>query len=437
MTFIIFIILATCLPSFAQWTYQGIVNNLGLYPSISVYGQNDIVVAGGLSGSAKVYKSVNGGINWSDITGNLTGPELWCVWAVNDNLIFAGDGGGTSGNAKVWKTTDGGVSWTVILTTGGTHGFFNGIVFSRTNPLIGIAQSDPPISYGMHYLAKTTDGGNTWNTQTTISTNGNAAGNTVVCIDNLFYGWGVYPPPRVVITSDGGNTWIQKNVSAADYPSGFAVSSDKTTAVALSDLAMPFISRSTDGCNTWTQINTGLPITSPEWGRVKWVYGTNTVFLSAETGASGCIGKSTDGGLYWSVMSTAGVTNLFNIDLIYNGGIVYAYAIARDGKIIKLQEPVGIVTVSNNVPSEYKLFQNYPNPFNPITKIKFDIAKTGFVNIVVYDILGREVETLVNQKMIAGSYAIDFNGAMLASGIYFCRLQSADFTDIKRVVLLK
>ncbi|MCX6162192.1 MAG: M43 family zinc metalloprotease [Ignavibacteriae bacterium] len=105
---------------------------------------------------------------------------------------------------------------------------------------------------------------------------------------------------------------------------------------------------------------------------------------------------------------------------------------------------VGIKVISSSVPGEYKLFQNYPNPFNPITKINFDIAKTGFVSLVIYDALGRQVETLVNQKMNAGSYIIEFNaglttgqGSKLSSGVYFYRLSTDEFTDIKKFVLLK
>ncbi|MCX6161457.1 MAG: T9SS type A sorting domain-containing protein, partial [Ignavibacteriae bacterium] len=79
----------------------------------------------------------------------------------------------------------------------------------------------------------------------------------------------------------------------------------------------------------------------------------------------------------------------------------------------------------------------YPNPFNPVTKINFAIPKQGLVTLKVYDVLGREVRTLVNEVKSVGTYAVDFNGAELSSGVYFYRLQSADFTDIKRMMLIK
>ena len=105
---------------------------------------------------------------------------------------------------------------------------------------------------------------------------------------------------------------------------------------------------------------------------------------------------------------------------------------------------IGINNISANIPKEYKLYLNYPNPFNPVTKIKFDIpvchscgGRNPIFKLIIYDALGREVETLVNQQMNAGSYIVDFNGTKFASGIYFYRLQSAEFTDVKKLVLLK
>ncbi|MCX6162602.1 MAG: T9SS type A sorting domain-containing protein [Ignavibacteriae bacterium] len=106
--------------------------------------------------------------------------------------------------------------------------------------------------------------------------------------------------------------------------------------------------------------------------------------------------------------------------------------------------PTGIVPINSEIPKEYKLSQNYPNPFNPVTKINFDIpvchsgeGRNLFVSLIIYDALGRKIETLVNQKMNAGSYSVDFNGAYLSGGVYFCRMQSDGFSDVKKLVLLK
>jgi hypothetical protein len=85
----------------------------------------------------------------------------------------------------------------------------------------------------------------------------------------------------------------------------------------------------------------------------------------------------------------------------------------------------------------FELLQNYPNPFNPTTTIKFQIPEISFVTIKVYDVLGNEIETLVNEERTAGSYEVEFNKIVLPSGIYFYRLQAASFVETKKMVLIK
>lgn len=89
------------------------------------------------------------------------------------------------------------------------------------------------------------------------------------------------------------------------------------------------------------------------------------------------------------------------------------------------------------LPDSYELFQNYPNPFNPVTKIKFQIPNSGNVKLKVFDILGKEVRTLINRQQPAGLYEIDFDGSGLAGGIYYYTLTSGTFTDTKKLVLVK
>ena len=93
--------------------------------------------------------------------------------------------------------------------------------------------------------------------------------------------------------------------------------------------------------------------------------------------------------------------------------------------------------ISNEVPSSYSLSQNYPNPFNPKTKIKFDVVRLGDVKIVVYDIVGREVQTLANESLKPGTYEASFDGSSLNSGVYFYRIQAGDFVNVKKMVLIK
>lgn len=91
----------------------------------------------------------------------------------------------------------------------------------------------------------------------------------------------------------------------------------------------------------------------------------------------------------------------------------------------------------SQTPVTYKLSQNYPNPFNPVTNIDFSISKAGLVNLKIFDILGREVRTLVSQNMNAGNYSYKFDGAGLSSGLYFYRLEVNGYSDIKKMSLIK
>ena len=89
------------------------------------------------------------------------------------------------------------------------------------------------------------------------------------------------------------------------------------------------------------------------------------------------------------------------------------------------------------IPSDFSLSQNYPNPFNPVTKINFAIQKQGLVTLKVYDMLGREVASLLNETKAAGHYTVEFDASKLSSGIYFYKLQTGSFTSIKKMVLVK
>ena len=104
-------------------------------------------------------------------------------------------------------------------------------------------------------------------------------------------------------------------------------------------------------------------------------------------------------------------------------------------------KPVLISTASgisnNNTVSEYHLYQNYPNPFNPSTSIKFNIVKSGYVSLKVFDLSGKEVKTLVGGNMQSGSHEVNLNAAGLSSGIYFCRLETSDYSSMIKMTLLK
>jgi hypothetical protein len=91
---------------------------------------------------------------------------------------------------------------------------------------------------------------------------------------------------------------------------------------------------------------------------------------------------------------------------------------------------------SDRIPSAFYLGQNYPNPFNPTTKIKFAIPKSSFVNLKVYDVLGNEIATLLNEEKPAGLYKIDFDASGLSSGVYFYKLISGGFVETRKIIII-
>jgi len=96
---------------------------------------------------------------------------------------------------------------------------------------------------------------------------------------------------------------------------------------------------------------------------------------------------------------------------------------------------VGVEDV--NIPTNFKLFQNYPNPFNPTTSIKYEVSSIANVKLAVYDILGREIETLVNEEKFPGEYEVKFNASNLPSGTYFYVLRAGNFSETKKMILMK
>jgi hypothetical protein len=117
-----------------------------------------------------------------------------------------------------------------------------------------------------------------------------------------------------------------------------------------------------------------------------------------------------------------------------------------DYATIKYSLPVGITPISNQIPESFQLEQNYPNPFNPVTKIKFDLPqfplnKGGerglFVRLLIYDILGREIETLVNQHLHAGAYEVSWDADNFPSGVYYYELSAGEFRQTNKMVLVK
>jgi hypothetical protein len=150
----------------------------------------------------------------------------------------------------------------------------------------------------------------------------------------------------------------------------------------------------------------------------------------------GGVFHSTNNGISWTEVNT-GLTNFIVNALLVHGTNLFA---GTDNGV--WYRPVselitGIEDQSDRILSRFILEQNYPNPFNPSTTINYSVSSSEFVALKVYDVLGNEVATLVNEEKPVGSYEVNFDARGLSSGIYFYKLQSGNFIETKKMILLK
>lgn len=434
---------------YSQWTTVGTVNAVSTYPSVSVVSPTLVYVAGGASGAPSVWRSTNGGLNFTQLPNNGLTLEPYCVWGIDENIIFVGDGGaagGAGGNAKLYKTTNAGLNWTTVLQTGGTAGFINGVVFSRTNPNFGVAESDPPTGT-TYWLAKTHDGGNNWYVTTSPLSGAASSQNSIVVIDSFFYGFGLNAMPyRAGLTTNAGLNWTYTALTGAGGTSGFvsgmAFSSNKLYGIAAGNGTTTTIARTTNGGVSW--FSQTIPSTvSAGYGTMKWVPGTSICYVLVSSASTTQFFKSTDNGGTWTAITFPTATTVNHFDLYYSPstGIVTAYACkgsTTTGTIYKYTETVTGITGSNNeIPSEFALRQNYPNPFNPTTTIEYSISNSAFITLKVYNILGKEMTTLVAEQKTAGNYNVTFDASNYTTGIYYYTLTADNFRDTKKMLLTK
>lgn len=165
-------------------------------------------------------------------------------------------------------------------------------------------------------------------------------------------------------------------------------------------------------------------------------YGTADDFLTCSYSAAG--------EFRWLMAynNTAANLNDYAVKILTdNQGNVYVIGASNGGGndylTIKYASTTGIEITNNQAPEKFLLSQNYPNPFNPSTNINFSIPVNSFVSLKIYDINGREVSDLVNELLDAGAYNISFDASSLTSGLYFCRISANNFTDTKKMILIK
>jgi len=345
-----------------------------------------------------VYLSTINGNNW--IQTALYNQRINSLAAFGNN-IFAGTDSG------VYYSANNGSSW--------THTSLNNqeiysLAVSGINIYAGTG------GFGVYYSA---NNGNTW-VQTTL--NNQSVHSLAIDGNNIFAGTG----NGVFLTTNNGNNWTQtalNNVTVYSFAiSGFNIFAGTAN---FSGLGGVYIS-SNNGVS-WS-------ITSLHNGTVNALAaeGTN---LFAGTFSTGVF-LSTNNGLSWINKNQGLGTGIVFALLITNS---YIFASGIDDEVWRrlYSEIIGIQNISGEIPSGFQLHQNYPNPFNPTTNIRYNLPKNGFVKLVVFDITGKEIETLVNEKQSVGTYEAKFDGSQLSSGVYFYKMQAGDFIQTKKMFLLK
>jgi hypothetical protein len=248
------------------------------------------------------------------------------------------------------------------------------------------------------------------------------------------------------ITNANGSFTVSGNLNTglpAGYVSCIAVDpSNSNFAMAVfSNYNMQSLWYTNNGGTSWTDVEgnlSGVNGPSIRWAEIFYINNTMQIMLSTSTGmyfTSVLNGSST----VWTQQAVSSIGNVVCVQTDFrpadNTLVVATHG--RGSFQTVITEPISVQQISTEVPSTYSLNQNYPNPFNPSTVINFTLPKAGQVSLKVYDVTGREVQTIVNKSLQAGKYETRFDGAALNSGVYFYKLVTDGFTQTKRMILIK
>ncbi len=406
LAFFVFILNFTMLVRFSngQWILQNSGTTLPLNGVSTV--SSGVCFAAGDSGV--FLKTVNAGVNWSK-------SMLGLNYTFNAVKFTNANTGWIAGNSGViLKTVNAGANWTA-QTSGTIQNLFS-IFILNANTIFITGDSG--------VVLKTTNGGTGWTQQTTELRKALYA----VYFSDANTGWstGSY----YIKTTNGGVNWITK-MSSASRRSIFFLNPLTGWMTGLNYGK----SKSTDGGETWNDTYSGYDYSPPATYTAVQFINLNVGWCAATHSLGGSVIMTTNGGANWfNEYPTTDDRQLYDMSLLTSGE---GWAVGKTGTIIKRGPYIGIINIGGIVPSEYSMSRNYPNPFNPSTKFTIDIAKAGLTKISVFDIAGREVQTLMDETLQPGTYDVRFDGSGLNSGVYFVRMTAGDFTETRRMVLLK
>jgi len=419
-------------------------------------------------GNSEIYykRSIDGGVSWSadmQLTNDpasswnpsvtVSGSVVHVVWQDDRN-----------GNTEIYykRSIDEGGSWEADtrLTNNASSSVSPSVTVS--GPAVHVVWFDNRDGNEEIYYKRSLDGGGSWGTDirmtnnTAISRNPSvtASGSAahVVWEDNREGNWEIYYKgsidegvnwdPDTRLTNNTANSWYPSvSSSGSDVHIVWSDDCDGNLEIYYKGSINKGVNWDADTRLTNNSAASRTPSVSVSGQAV------HVVWDDRRGGASGEIyyKRSTDAGVSWS--SDTQLTVNFasqNPSVSVSGTAVHVvWRDYRDGnweiynKLNPTGNPIGIINISSEIPIEFSLSQNYPNPFNPATKIKFELRNTSFTNLVIYDGLGREVETIVNEQLNAGIYEADWNASNFPSGVYFYKLTTGDFSKTNKMLLIK
>ncbi|MCX6175418.1 MAG: T9SS type A sorting domain-containing protein [Ignavibacteriales bacterium] len=330
-----------------------------------------------------VFHTTNQGTNWTEVSNNLNINIL--ALAISNSKIYAGTAGG-----GVYLSDDNGGGWTNVINgfTNQVHLTINALAVSGSNIYAGTV-------LGGVYL--TINNGASWSQVNTGFPNSITISSLAVIGSYLFAGSG---------GGSGGGGGIIWRRQLSEMQSNISVKN-----------AIP---------KQWLVISAGsktISLTNTFQGNIGTL--SYTAQSSNNTIATVAIASST-----LTVTPVAigdAVITVTAIDAANNDFFAYSFPVN-----------IGLTDVEGEaIPTEFALYQNFPNPFNPTTNIKFALPKESNVTLRIYNVLGQEVETLVNKVMPAGYHTVDFNATKLSSGMYIYRIEAGDFVQVKKMLLMK
>ncbi len=398
---------------FSQWQLTGLKNVQDTCKNIcSIATNGSNIFAGNTEG--KVYRSLDNGISWQRILNLYETNNAYKIYSltVNDNNVFVGTQKG------IYLSRDNGSTWREALAINKT---VYSIVTSGTNVFAGTNQG----------LYLSTNNGISWRQVDNILNNSSIY--TLGFSNSVLYaGFGngkLNSIGGIYISSDLGSNWTPI-LEVNNLVTNLAVNG--VNIFASTDTGKVYLS--TNNGYKWTPANVGV-IYPTVWSTS---ISGNNIYTATEYGG---VYVSTDFGNTWGMESDRlifdKITSL-NINNQYVFVGTYDKGLWRRliSDVLKLVTSIDTKGMSK-IPINYHLEQNYPNPFNPTTKIQFSLPKSVNVRLSIYNLLGQEISTLIDQELPAGTHLVDFNASKLSNGIYFYKISAGDYSATKKMILVK